>query len=34
MKADKLLSPWAPWSKSFLKEDDFLAIIVHDLARK
>jgi glyoxylase-like metal-dependent hydrolase (beta-lactamase superfamily II) len=34
MKADKLLSPWAPWSKSFLKEDDFLAIIVQDLARK
>src|SRR5712691_724227 len=32
MKSDKLLSPWAPWSKGFLKEDDFLGIIVQDMA--
>jgi glyoxylase-like metal-dependent hydrolase (beta-lactamase superfamily II) len=34
MKADKLLSPWAPWGKGFVKEDDFLATIVEDLAKK
>src|SRR5438105_5735378 len=34
MKADKLLSPWAAWGKGFVKEDDFLATIAEDLAKK
>jgi cyclase len=34
MKADKVLSPWAPWGKGFISDDFFLAILVQDLAQK
>jgi glyoxylase-like metal-dependent hydrolase (beta-lactamase superfamily II) len=34
MQKEKLLAPWAPWGKGFLKEDDFLALVDQDLSKK
>ena len=34
LRKENLLAPWESWGKGFVKADDFLAVMVEDLAKK
>jgi cyclase len=34
LRKENLLAPWESWGKGFVKVDDFLSVMVEDLAKK